>query len=159
MQAESGHYVSSATHRLIKDRDFLIFTDLPSQTADLIIVDNCPFVVSTDQHTYTFTVSESTQVIDNNKDVATINLAKVVFPLQLRRWRTGDYLYPFGMGMKKKKVSKLLKDQKMPLHEKENIWVVESEKKILWVAGLRSDERFKVTNATKQVLVIKRTTN
>ena len=53
---------------------------------------------------------------------------------------------------KKKKVKKLLIDLKIPQHEKEQVWVVESNKKIVWVCGIRSDERFKVGPATKDIL-------
>ena len=54
---------------------------------------------------------------------------------------------------KKKKVSKVLIDAKIPLHEKEAIWVIESNKKIVWVAGVKSDNRFRVTEKTQNVLV------
>ena len=69
----------------------------------------------------------------------------------------GDYFYPFGMKMKMKKVSRLLIDQKVPLHEKEDIRILECGKRIAWVSGIRPDERFRVKDTTAQVLVVKRT--
>ena len=81
-----------------------------------------------------------------------IDAQLVEFPLVLRKWRQGDYLYPFGM-TKKKKVSKVLIDAKIPLHEKEAIWVIESNKKIVWVVGVKSDNRFRVTEKTQNVFV------
>jgi tRNA(Ile)-lysidine synthase len=53
---------------------------------------------------------------------------------------------------KKKKLSKVLIDAKIPLHEKETIWVVESNKKIVWVVGVKSDNRFRVSEKTQNVL-------
>jgi tRNA(Ile)-lysidine synthase len=51
-------------------------------------------------------------------------------------------------------VSDFFIDRKMPLHEKENTWLLCSGKNIVWIMGQRLDNRFKVTPSTKQVLKI-----
>jgi len=71
----------------------------------------------------------------------------------LRTWKEGDWFIPLGM-TGKKKVSDFLIDAKIPVYEKQRVVVVETDGKIVWICGLRLDERFKVTRATKKILKI-----
>ncbi|MBK7691138.1 MAG: hypothetical protein IPJ31_08485 [Bacteroidetes bacterium] len=59
------------------------------------------------------------------------------------------------MGMKKKKkIARILIDQKVSAVDKEKIWVMESNKKIVWLVGIRIDERFKVVPNTQQIKIL-----
>lgn len=154
LNSESGHYLSSESHRVIRNRMFLIITEIISPKTDLIIIDQIPCSIETSEGQFNFRIVESTKHIDESKYTAYLDLDTLKLPLLLRRWRIGDYFYPLGMGMKKKKISRFLIDQKVPIHEKEKVWIVESQQKIAWLAAMRIDERFKVKNATKKLLKI-----
>ena len=92
-------------------------------------------------------------IIDKSRKVAQLDLDKLKFPLTLRHWRHGDRFHPLGM-----KVSKLLSDffvdQKFTVQQKTSVWLLTSSAgDIVWVVGWRIDDRFKVTNATKNIFV------
>ena len=54
---------------------------------------------------------------------------------------------------KKKKVARVLMDAKIPLHEKEHIWVLESDKKMVWILGLKSDNRFRINDPVDSLVL------
>ena len=75
------------------------------------------------------------------------------FPLTLRQWQEGDYFHPSGM-TGKKKLSKYFKDEKLSLLDKENVWLLCSGDDVVWILNHRSDNRFIVTEDTKDILKI-----
>ncbi|HRO42477.1 MAG TPA: tRNA lysidine(34) synthetase TilS [Flavipsychrobacter sp.] len=151
--AASGKFVSSATHRVIKNRDFLIITQKQHSNTDFICVSEFPCTIETENSVFHFSIIDKPTAFSSEANIACIDLEKTD-QLILRKWRLGDYFYPLGMGMKKKKLSRFFIDQKIPLHEKEKVWVLESDKKIVWVAGMRIDERFKIKPTTQKVLKV-----
>ncbi len=151
----SGHYVASSTHRVIRNRDFLVITTLPEPTADLIVIESAPCTIETGKYIFSFIIKDKPVQIPTDNSEAWLDMKDITFPLLLRKWRNGDYLYPLGMKMKMKKVSRLLIDSKIALQEKEEIRLLECNKRIAWVSGIRIDERFKVTDCTEKVLVLK----
>ncbi len=151
LDAENGSYQSSATHRIIKNRNWMIISPVATETAQHIVIgpddkevlfENGMLAVSHEPAAISFALTEA--FLDANE---------IGFPLLLRKYKTGDYFYPLGM-QKKKKVSKFLIDLKLSRTDKEKVWVIESDKKILWVVGYRIDNRFKVNDQTKNILHI-----
>jgi tRNA(Ile)-lysidine synthase len=157
MDAETGRYISSDTHRIIRNRNFLILTTSPAGATDLVVIEGAPCEVNVGSRHFTFAIEDKPAVIPADQNVAYLDMKNIEFPVLLRKWKLGDYFYPFGMGMKKKKISRYLIDQKVPLHKKEHVWLLECNKRIAWLAGMRPDERFKVKESTGKVLVCRLT--
>lgn len=153
-QTETKQFYS-ATHRLIKDRQFLIVTTLAEETDHQVLIEHFKKPVKVPGLTLKFHPQTATNYhISPSPAVAAIDMAKLELPLTLRRWQAGDYFYPIGLN-KKKKLKRYLSDAKLNQLEKENTWVLLSGDRIIWLVGHRLDDRFKVTEGTKEVLEIK----
>lgn len=152
--ADNGSYVNSTTHRIIKNRGWLIIAPLQTENAANILIEVNDKTISFENGVLHFEIFQNAGFkLSSSNGVATLNADEIKFPLLLRKWKQGDYFYPLGM-QKKKKLSKFFIDQKLSKTEKEKVWVIESDKKILWVIGYRIDDRFKITGGTKQVLQV-----
>ncbi len=79
-----------------------------------------------------------------------VDAATVEFPVTIRSWKEGDSFVPLGMNAQKK-LSDFFIDKKISLNEKHNVPIIESSNKIIWIAGLRLDDRCKITEQTKKV--------
>ena len=155
LDAQSGKHVLSNTHRLIKHRENLILTELKSVIIEPITLGAVEVqngIVETPIGQLIFKTVET--ILKTSENIIYIDKDKLSFPLELRLWKQGDFFYPSGM-TGKKKISKYLKDEKLSLVEKEKTWVLTSEDNILWVIGKRADNRFRVTDKTKDILKIK----
>jgi tRNA(Ile)-lysidine synthase len=159
LDSETGKYISSHSHRLIKNRNWLIITPKLTKQAETILIETGDTNVQYSADSYReFNIQFSILETTNNKSQATNSIAwldadLIVFPLLLRPWKQGDYFYPLGM-KKKKKLARFFIDQKLSKTDKEKIWVLEMDKKIVWVIDYRIDDRFKITDKTKTVLKI-----
>ncbi|MBK8657397.1 MAG: tRNA lysidine(34) synthetase TilS [Bacteroidetes bacterium] len=155
IDSQPGIQFCSATHRIIRDRKFFILTPVSGVQPSLTVVEKGVELIQVGNYSFSFTLSSAQDVkVKSAKQFAFVDAALVNFPVVIRPWRAGDYFYPFGMKLKKKKLKKFFTDEKIPLHEKENALVMEFDGKIIWVCGHRLDERFRVTDKTKTVLKI-----
>ncbi len=152
LQAESGKYISSATHRLIKNRQWVILSPLQDKLSNHFIIEQNEKEIHFDDMKISIQQSEPPFNINKDQYCAQIDTSAVSFPLILRKWKQGDYFYPLGMD-KKKKLSRFFIDNKLSLLDKENCWVLESDKKIIWVVGQRMDNRCKINSSTKLAIV------
>lgn len=152
LNGEPGRWVASHSHRVVRDRKWLIITPLEAAvSAHFMIEEGQEQVLLPGEAALQIRIiSAANAALPATPDIASIDLAKLQFPLMLRKWKQGDYFYPLGM-QKKKKLSRFFIDQKLSLPEKEKVWVLESAQRIVWVAGMRIDDRFKVTPSTRNI--------
>lgn len=155
LDAETGRFVASATHRILRNRAWLVVSPADTTDAVTILIDGPGL--------YTFPGGElqvtereyrKEEELETDTTIAILDARKISFPLLLRKWKTADYFYPLGM-RKKKKIARFLIDQKKSKIDKEKIWVLEAQHRICWVVGHRIDDRFRVLPATSKVLELK----
>ena len=167
LDSTSGKYTLSPTHRILRHRQWLIISPCQTVEAATILIETPDTDIAYAQGALRLSQLPSSRVPEAAQwqepsrtrqaapagSTAWLDAAQIEFPLLLRKWRPGDYFYPLGM-RKKKKIARFLIDNKLSLADKEKIWVLEMNKKIIWVVGLRIDDRFRVTPQTVQVLKI-----
>ena len=153
-ESESGRYVASATHRVIRNRNWLIIAPAVQEGRGLVLIEQPGSITFEGGMLQVTAMDQGPAPVALPDHEAIVDAAAISFPLLLRPWKAGDYFYPLGM-KKKKKVARFLIDRKVSKTDKEKVWVIESQKKIIWVAGHRIDDRFRVTTSTSQVLRFK----
>lgn len=155
LDSESGRYVDTATHRILRNRQWLLITPVARQQTGIVVIEPEHTHVHADGGHLKLRVQDKAALttIPAAANIACLDKQHLHYPLLLRRWKQGDYFYPLGMA-KKKKLSRFFIDQKLSLPEKEKVWVLESAKRIVWVVGMRIDDRFKLTDRTREVLYL-----
>lgn len=156
--SQSGKKIFSKTHRLLKNREYLVLSEISPNQFDaptLEIQDADSMITyqgsSLTMETIKLNGSSFKMKFDDSPNNACFDKELLTFPLSVRKWKKGDYFYPIGM-IGKKKLSKFFKDEKYSLLDKENIWLLCSGTDIIWIIGKRMDNRFKISNKTKTIL-------
>ena len=145
----------SETHCLLKDREHLIITENANNyesgaqlTPETIEIQS-PVSLRILKKPYDkqFKISKEPNCVHIDAD-------KVKFPLTLRRWQAGDTFCPFGM-YQHKKISDFFIDEKLNRFQKDKTWIlVSDDNQVAWILGLRLDNRFRITENTKNILEI-----
>ncbi len=150
---ESGKQFFSKTHRAVKDRKELFVSPIKDNETKIFYVENDDIELFEPLDIVIERLPADGFQITKKPNIACLDSDEIEFPLLIRKWKQGDYFQPLGMtGFKK--ASDFFIDQKIPIHEKENIWILCSGKKIIWIMGHRIDNRFKITSKTINVLKI-----
>jgi tRNA(Ile)-lysidine synthase len=150
LDAETGRIVSSAMgYDVLKDRGRLIVEPALEPFKPMRIPEEGTYVL--DMKTR-FSVRKKPVYVSKEPHVATLDAAKVSFPLTVRRVEEGDCMQPYGM-KGKKLLSDLMTDLKMTVFEKRcQLVVVDSQGVVLWAVGLRVAGFAAVSTTTSEVL-------
>ena len=152
LDAETGRVFSSSTgFDVLKDRYRLLVEPTGEPMKPVKVPEEGTYVL--DEHTK-ISVRRVPAYVSKSSETATIDAQKVKFPLVIRRVENGDWMIPFGM-KGRKLLSDLMTDRKMNVFEKRRqLVVVDAQGVIVWVAGLRTDQRVAVSEATREVVEV-----
>ena len=95
-------------------------------------------------------VTTKEKQFDSDKNIEFINGDKTKSKFMLRRWQPGDRFIPLGM-KGSKKVSDFLSEQKLSTYNKKDQMILTNDNRIVWIIGLRLDNRFRITPQTKKI--------
>jgi tRNA(Ile)-lysidine synthase len=150
LDAETGRIVSSAMgYDVLKDRGRLIVEAKLESFKPMRIPEEGTYILGKNKH---FSVRKKPVYVSKVPHIATLDAAKVSFPLTIRRVEEGDWMQPYGM-KGRKLLNDLMTDLKMTFFEKRRqLVVVDNQGVIVWLVGLRTDQRVAVTDQTNEVL-------
>jgi tRNA(Ile)-lysidine synthase len=149
-----GKQFFSATHRLVIDRYNLILVPQTQAEPEVYAIEGGQTIIDQPlkMELRQFDKPAEYQFPAENWKVH-LDADLIDFPLTIRKMQCGDKFQPLGM-QQFKKISDFFVDQKMSLIDKEKIWLLTNGYDIIWVMGLRIDNRYKITPSTKIILEI-----
>ena len=150
LTAETGRVFSSPQgYDVLVDRGRLLVEPSLKPMKNLRIPEEGTYVL--DDQTR-ISVKREPVWISRDAAVATVDVSRVRFPLTVRRVEEGDWMIPFGMEGRKL-LSDLMTDRKMTVFEKRRqLVVVDGEGNMVWLVGIRTDNRCRVSSDTTEVL-------
>lgn len=151
----SGKTFYSETHQVILDRNKLLISEKQREIIRTQQIDEGQQMI--DLNHFTISINKINGI---PKDLKTdtnsiyMDAEKLIYPLKLRTWQEGDRFHPFGM-QGEKKISDFLIAEKVPVSQKKQIPIlINADGKVIWLCGLRADDRFKVKSNTKKIIIL-----
>lgn len=154
-KGRTGRQIFTGTFRILRNRGDIIISLQNKNDYGQFVAEGpadlrkCPHIASV----RTVTAGKNL-AIDPDPASACLDFHRVRFPVTIRKWKDGDFFYPFGM-RRRKKLSDFLTDIKLSRFDKEKVMIMESAGQIAWIIGRRIDNRFRITKTTKKALVLK----
>lgn len=153
LEAPSGKYITTASHRILRDRNRLMITDRKSDQEPVWSFESVDEMSLSGLYSDVAVINRGTDPLPSGSLIACLDLDLLRFPLTVRRWKPGERFSPLGMDGTKK-ISDFLIDLKVPVACKEKVMLLLSGDEVVWVMGYRIDNRYRVTAATGKILLI-----
>jgi tRNA(Ile)-lysidine synthase len=153
LDKHSGRVFESGTYTMVLDRDKLILSKSNKANLQPVLINSNTHPINYGSYRLTLLHDDSALIVKDNPMTLSVDAENLVFPLTIRSWQEGDYFLPMGM-KGRKKLSDYFVSEKIPLSKKQHIPIlVNGNGEIIWIAGYRPDERYKVTAYTKKVII------
>ena len=153
LSSQSGKFVVSKTHILVKDRGYLILEKVSDLSFDPIYIDSKLLDLNVLYGSLNFNLTDSFEFSNSNSNVF-VDEGCLIYPLRVDSYSSGMEFFPLGMKVKKS-VSKFLKDEKISLNNKKRVLVlINGNDEIIWIINHRIDDRYKITESSKKILKI-----
>ena len=151
LSSQSGKFVVSKTHRLVKDRGCLILEKISDLPFDPIYIDSKLLDLNVLYGSLNFNLIDSLEY-SNISSTVCIDEGCLIYPIRIDSYSSGMEFIPLGM-KGKKSVSKFLKDEKVSLNNKKRVLVlINGNDEIIWIINHRIDDRYKITEYSKKIL-------
>ena len=156
IDAQTGTEYASSSHLLAMDRGNIVIEPIDTEgTIAATMPEDGSYLVSSRLKIRIETIERKADfVIDKGRYVCSMDAGRISFPLHLRVVRAGDRFVPFGMNGSKL-VSDFLTEQKLNVFDKRRqLLITDATGRVLWLVGLRADNRNRITTGTMRVVRI-----
>lgn len=149
VHAETGKQVLSSTHRVYKNRMYLILEPIETDDFETQVFQTLDDLLHAQKY---INVQKVNKFDFTDRNAIFVDPLRIKFPVFLRKWQEGDWFIPKGM-RGTKRISRFFIDQKFSLTEKNSCLILSDAQSIIWVVGHRQDERFVVTDVNARSLL------
>jgi tRNA(Ile)-lysidine synthase len=152
---EAGKVFRSATHELLLDRGRILLSRINNAIPNSILIGHDIKECHWDEKQFSIKLSPIENFkLSTEAQLAQLDYDLLKFPLKMRSWQHGDFFQALGMKVNKK-LSDFFIEQKISLNHKKDIAILENGNgDIVWIAGLRISEAYKISPNTKKVFIL-----
>ncbi len=153
INSESGKYIKSSTHKLVKHRNLLQIAKL-SENNDVVLIKNIDEFKTKANIEYEVSTNIPKSFLNKN-NIAYLDFDKIKFPLTIRHWQNADKFKPLGMS-NFQKISSFFKNNKLSIIEKNKVLLLcNNNGDIVWIINHRIDNRYKISDKSNKILILK----